>query len=77
MSSQSTSFLENYRKLREISQQLNSPQQIDVDQLVPLVEQATVAYKACKARIDEVERMLNEKLEAEPGVPTDGHGGSR
>lgn len=70
MSNPSSSFLENYRKLRDIAQQLSSQQQVDIDQLVPMVEQATVAYKACKARIDDVERMLSEKLDSEEPEPS-------
>lgn len=57
----SGTFKENYGKLRELAQKVNNQADLDIDQLVPLVEEAAGAYKACKARIDEVEKLLGEK----------------
>lgn len=56
-------FKENYGKLRELAQRVNNQADLDIDQLVPLVEEAASAYKACKARIDEVEKLLAGKSE--------------
>jgi exodeoxyribonuclease VII small subunit len=56
------SFKVHYRTLRDIAQQLNNPGELDIDQLVPLVERATAAYKACRERIEQVEKLLEEQL---------------
>ena len=60
-------FRIHYQTLREIAQQLNNPGELDIDQLVPLVERATVAYKACRERIEQVEKLLDEHLGGEDG----------
>jgi exodeoxyribonuclease VII small subunit len=59
-----TSFKQQYDRLRHIAQQINQQDNLDIDQLIPLVEEATTAYKACKARIDQVEQLLAEKIPA-------------
>ena len=34
--------------------------QVDLDQLVPIVEQSMVAYKICKQRIDSIQKALDQ-----------------
>ncbi len=55
------SYLKNYRKLKQIADIMREQQDLDVDQLVKMVNEATVAYKKCQARIEAVEKAL--KLE--------------
>lgn len=53
-------FKDNYQKLMDISQALRAQSEPDIDALVPMVEEATKAYSACKERIDAVKLALNE-----------------
>jgi len=59
----SESFKENYQKLQEIAQTLSQSQEVDIDELVPMVDEATRAYQLCKQRIEAVEAALNKRLE--------------
>ena len=61
----SESFKENYQKLQEIAQTLSQSQEVDIDELVPMVDEATRAYNLCKQRIEAVEAALNKRLEGE------------
>ncbi len=61
----SESFKANYQKLQEIAQTLSQSQEIDIDELVPMVDEATRAYQLCKQRIEAVEAALNKRLEKE------------
>ncbi len=63
MSSNGESFKENYQKLQEIAQKLSQSQEVDIDELVPMVDEATRAYNLCKSRIEAVEEALNQRLE--------------
>ena len=60
--SKSQSYKENYDKLRQIAERLNQPDELDIDELVPLVDEAAKAYQACKKRIEAVEKALSVKL---------------
>ena len=61
----SGSFKENYETLNEIAKKLRSQEKPDIDALVPMVEQATQAYKICKQRLDNVKMALKEHFAAE------------
>lgn len=65
MSQKSESFKENYQKLQKIAQKLSDTSEVDIDELVPMVDEATRAYQLCKSRIEAVETALNNRLEAE------------
>lgn len=58
MSEEALSYLENYQKLKHIAEIIREQEELDIDQLIPLVEQATQAYKNCQARIEAVEKAL-------------------
>lgn len=60
--STSQNYQENYDTLRRIAERLSQPETLDIDELVPLVDEAAQAYQACKARIEAVEKALNAKL---------------
>lgn len=61
--SQKESYQENYLKLQTIAQKLSQSDSIDIDELVPMVDEATRAYQLCQSRIEAVEKALNKRLE--------------
>ncbi len=61
-SDQTESYAENYARIKEIAAQLRDQQEPDIDQLVPMVEQANAAYRVCKTRLDAVKKALAEML---------------
>lgn len=59
------SYQKNYAKLQEIAQKLSHSEDIDIDELVPMVDEATRAYQQCQSRIEAVEAALNKRLDTE------------
>ena len=57
---QTESFNANYAKLQDIARQLRVQEEPDIDSLIPLVEDATKAYQACKERLAGVKSVLDE-----------------
>jgi exonuclease VII small subunit len=43
-------YLENYSKLNEIAKNLDSNEVIDIDKVLPQIENATQAYSVCIER---------------------------
>lgn len=70
MSQASDSFKTNYAKLQEIAQKLSNTQEVDIDELVPMVDEATRAYQLCKSRIEAVESALSKRLEQDADSET-------
>jgi exodeoxyribonuclease VII small subunit len=68
MSQPAESFKDNFNKLQEIAQKLSNTQEVDIDELVPMVDDATRAYKLCQSRIDAVEQALSQRLESDDNV---------
>lgn len=64
MSDQQTtqSYNEAYRQLKSGVEQLRRTDIANMDDLVPLVEQTTVAYQVCKKRLDAVEALIKDAL---------------
>ncbi len=54
------SFNKSYEQLNLIAQKLRNQTEPDIDALVPMVEEATQAYKVCKQRIEDVKLALKE-----------------
>lgn len=53
------SYYDNYQTLKTIAEKMRQQQtEPNIDELIPLVEQATEAYKKCQARIAAVEQAL-------------------
>lgn len=71
MTQSAESFKENYQKLQEIAQKLSDASEVDIDELVPMVDDATRAYQLCKSRIEAVESALNNRLEADSSEKTE------
>ena len=66
MNKESQGFNHNYKVLKDISESLRQQENTEapnIDDLIPMVEKATEAYKACKVRLEAVEKALAE-LEA-------------
>lgn len=63
MADKAQSYQENYAKLQEIAQKLSNSDAIDIDELVPMVDEATRAYQVCQSRIEAVEAALNKRLD--------------
>ena len=61
----------NYAKLQTIAQKLSNTEEVDIDELVPMVDEATRAYQLCKSRIEAVENALNKRLESESDSKSD------
>ncbi len=61
--SKSDSYQQNYSKLQEIAQKLSQADNIDIDELVPMVDEATRAYTLCQSRIEAVESALSKRLD--------------
>jgi exodeoxyribonuclease VII small subunit len=70
MTQQSQSFKAQFDKLEQIAEDLRNQQEVDIDRLIPMVDEATKAYEFCKTRLDEVEKALNERLNARAPQPS-------
>lgn len=62
---QADSFKDNYARLQQIANQLTNAEEVDIDQLVPMVDEASRAYQICKSRLDAVETALSKRLDKE------------
>lgn len=66
MNQKPESYQENYNRLQEIAQKLSQSDSINIDELVPMVDDATRAYQLCLSRIESVESALNQRLDNVP-----------
>ena len=62
----SGSYAKNREILRTIAERLRTETEIDIDELIPLVDQASAAYKICRERVDAVEKLIKERLPQNP-----------
>lgn len=57
------SFNKNFAILQQNAAKLRDDDNLDIDSLIPLVEESTAAYKVCKSRIEEVKSALSKHLQ--------------
>ena len=60
MTEQELTFKEGYEILKKNAELLESQEEPDIDNLMKIVEESMIAYKACKSRVDAVQQALNE-----------------
>lgn len=62
MTDNANEFTKNYEILKTIAETLRNQREPNVDQLIPMLEQATQAYKSCKNRLESVQQALQTYL---------------
>ncbi|ASG67674.1 hypothetical protein fh0823_03750 [Francisella halioticida] len=62
MATQSKKFAKNYETLEQINEKLQDNQDNPalLDELAPMLEQASKSYKLCKERIDAAQKFIDE-----------------
>lgn len=55
-------FKSHYANIKRIATNIKNQDDSDIDSLVPQVDSALKSYAFCKERLDNVKRLLNEKL---------------
>ena len=60
MTKKELTFKEGYEVLKKNADLLESQEEPDIDNLMKIVEESMQAYKACKSRVDAVQKALNE-----------------
>ena len=55
-------FSKSYEILKTIAETLRNQREPNVDELIPMLEEATKAYKICKSRLESVQLALKEYL---------------
>jgi exodeoxyribonuclease VII small subunit len=62
------SFNAAYEVLRRNAELLRDQEELDIDRLVPLVEQSMQAYRICRSRLDAVRLALESRLGPDEGA---------
>lgn len=57
--SETLRFIDHYNRLKTAAEKLQTMQEPDVDQIMPLVNQGMADYREVKARIDAVRESLD------------------
>lgn len=60
MTKKELSFKEGYELLKKNARLLEDQDEPDIDNLMKIVEESMSAYKACKTRVDAVQKALND-----------------
>lgn len=55
------SYQQHFQKLQNIAELLKQ-ENVDIDKLIPMVEEAMQSYQYCKNRIDSVKEILQDKF---------------
>ncbi|MCK7501537.1 MAG: hypothetical protein MZW92_74545 [Comamonadaceae bacterium] len=73
MTARNTTFKEAYDTLQRHAETLRNQREPDLDNLLTIVTESVGAFQVCKARIDAVEKALEEALS---GAGVDGDAGA-
>lgn len=65
MAEAETGFNAAYKTLQDNAEKLRKQGELDIDSLVPIVQQSAAAYAICKERIAAVRLALQEHLKEE------------
>lgn len=60
--SNADNFSHSYDTLKKIAESLRNQREPNVDELIPMLEEATKAYKICQSRLEAVQLALNNYL---------------
>lgn len=60
MTKKELSFKDGYELLKKNATLLDDQDEPDIDNLMKIVEESMSAYKACKTRVDAVQKALND-----------------
>ncbi|MCJ8162903.1 exodeoxyribonuclease VII small subunit [Acinetobacter zhairhuonensis] len=60
MTKNELTFKDGFEILKKNAELLESQEQPDIDNLMKIVEESMIAYKACKSRVDAVQQALDE-----------------
>lgn len=60
MTKKELSFKEGYELLKKNAALLEDQDEPDIDNLMKIVEESMSAYKACKTRVDAIQKALND-----------------
>lgn len=71
------SFDRAFAVLEQNATRLRTGDPMQIDDLLPIVEESTAAYKICKDRLERVRAALKQHLDSEaPGETPNGKGGA-
>ncbi len=48
--------------LKSIAERLRKETDIDIDELIPMIDRASAAFKVCRERVEAVEKLIEERL---------------
>lgn len=65
MSNTPAGYAENYAKLERIAAQLSQQDAVNIDELLPMIDEAMAAYQFCQERINQVESLLQSRLQTQ------------
>jgi len=62
MTKKNISFKQQFDRLGEISKLISDFENLDIDTLIPLIEEANSIYKICAERLDNIDKALDSTL---------------
>ena len=67
MSNKSETYADNFEQLNQINKKIQDSQNNPniIDELEPLLEKASKSYQICKARIESVEKFIDDFCKSE------------
>jgi exodeoxyribonuclease VII small subunit len=65
-------FTPNYEILKAIAENLRTQREANIDELIPMIEKATNAYKVCRDRLAAVKAALEQYIPPNNELPSSG-----